>query len=466
MLEAAKALGGEAIFADGLLDEVCGLVEKPFALTGKFEDRFLAVPKEALISSMVEHQKYFAVVDKDGNLMPNFIFISNLQSKDPSQVIEGNEKVIRPRLADAAFFFETDLKRTLDSRLEGLDRVVFQTKLGSIGDKSRRIAALAGSIAGALGADTAKAERAGRLAKADLVSEMVLEFDKLQGIAGSYYASNDGEDAAVANAIAEHYLPKGMGDKLPSDDVAIAVALADRIDTLIGIFGIGQFPTGSKDPFALRRASLGVLRILVEKNINIDLGQLIDWALDSKWEVALTAEAKADTKATLIDYMLDRFSAWYQDQNIPTVVFQAVRAKGITQPLDINKRVQAVYAFSKLEGAEALAAANKRVSNILAKNDAFIGAPQVNEALLQEDAEKALAESVEVMTEALEPAFATGNYQEALSKLADLREPVDAFFDNVMVMADDEALKKNRLTLLNNLRNLFLQVADISVLQK
>lgn len=464
VLEAANTLGGEAIFADGLLDEVCGLVEKPFALTGKFEERFLAVPKEALISSMVEHQKYFAVVDKAGNLMPNFIFISNLQSKDPTQVIEGNEKVIRPRLADAAFFFETDLKRSLESRLEGLDRVVFQTKLGSIGDKSRRIATLAGSIASALKADTAQAERAGRLAKADLVSEMVLEFDKLQGIAGSYYASNDGEAAPVANAIAEHYLPKGMGDTLPSDDVALSVALADRIDTLIGIFGIGQFPTGSKDPFALRRAALAIIRIVQEKQLaTIDLAAIFAQAAELHGDNLSNDTVLADAAK----FLQERYRAIYQDQSVDVDCLFAVQAvvDANANPFDINERVLAVSQFKALPEAEALASANKRVGNILAKNADQAIAENVDTSLFSEAAETALNDAIDAVKAPVLAAIEAKNYSDALQQLASLRSSVDDFFDNVMVMADDPSVRNNRMALLSGLRTLFQLTADIGELQ-
>ncbi|NVK36349.1 MAG: glycine--tRNA ligase subunit beta [Gammaproteobacteria bacterium] len=453
-----EKLGGTAVIDEDLLDEVTSLNEWPTALAGNFDKAFLEVPAEALISSMKEHQKYFHVVDKSGKLMPNFITICNIESKDPQQVIEGNEKVIRPRLSDAKFFWDTDRKQTLESRFEKLDTVVWVQKLGTLKDKSERLMKLAAQISGAMGGDVALAERAGKLAKTDLLSDMVYEFTDLQGLAGSYYAQHDGEHAEVCAAMNEQYMPAFSGDNLPATVTGTALALADRLDSLVGLFGIGQIPTGGKDPFALRRASLGVLRLLVEKQIDIDLSDLIDWAIDNNWPTQLNA----DSKSKLIEYMLDRFSAWYQDENIPAVVFQAVRAKGITQPLDVNKRVQAVFAFSKLDSAEALAAANKRVSNILTKNDAFIDAPQINEALLQEDAEKVLAKALAEKAQAAAPLFEQGQYAEYLTALTPLRNSIDAFFDNVMVMADDEAVKQNRLALLNQLRNLFLKVADIS----
>jgi glycyl-tRNA synthetase beta chain len=455
-----EKLGGAAVIDEDLLDEVASLNEWPTALSGAFDELFLDVPAQALISSMKEHQKYFHVVDANEKLLPNFITVCNIESKDPQQVIHGNEKVIRPRLSDAKFFWDTDRKVSLDSRFEKLNTVVWVQKLGTLKDKAQRLSNLSGKIATAIGGDKALAERASKLCKTDLLSDLVLEFSDLQGLAGSYYAKHDGEHADVCAAMVEHYMPAFSGDDLPSTETGTALALADRLDSLVGLFGIGQIPTGGKDPFALRRASLGVLRLLVEKQINIDLSELVAWAIDNNWPT----ELKDDTQAKLTEYLLDRFSAMYQDQNIPAVVFQAVRAKGITQPLDINKRVQAVFAFSKLESAAALAAANKRVSNILAKNNAVIDSPVINDTLLQEDAEKVLAKELTNKAAEVQAIFDAGNYAEYLTSLTSLRASIDAFFDNVMVMADDEAVKKNRLALLNQLRNLFLQVADISLL--
>mgnify|MGYP003387155977 FL=1 len=457
-------LGGEAVIDEDLLDEVTSLNEWPTALAGTFDELFLDIPSQALISSMKEHQKYFHVVNKNGDLLPNFITVCNIESKDPQQVIHGNEKVIRPRLADAKFFWDTDRKVSLESRFEKLDTVVWVQKLGTLKDKAIRLSSLSGKIANAIGGDKALAERASKLCKTDLLSDMVLEFSDLQGLAGSYYAEHDGEHADVCAAMVEQYKPAFSGDDLPTTQTGLALALADRLDSLVGLFGIGQIPTGGKDPFALRRASLGVLRLLVEKDINIDISTLIDWAIGSSEENNWPIELKDDTKSKLTEYMLDRFSAMYQDQYIPAVVFQAVRAKGITQPLDINKRVQAVFAFSKLDSAAALAAANKRVSNILAKNNALSDVKPVNEALLIEDAEKVLAKELASKATEVQAIFDKGDYAEYLTALTSLRSSIDAFFDNVMVMADDEAVKQNRLALLNQLRNLFLQVADISLL--
>ena len=457
-----EEVGGIAYIDEDLLDEVTGLNEWPTALAGNFDEDFLRVPSEALISSMKEHQKYFHVEDKEGQLKPIFITLTNIESKDPQQVIEGNEKVIRPRLADAAFFWDTDRKNTLESRYEKLDTVVWVNKLGTLKAKTDRLVILADKIATAIQADSELAQRAAKLCKTDLLTDMVYEFSDLQGIAGTYYAQGDGEHSDVCAAMQEQYMPSFAGDDLPATQAGICVALADRIDSLVGLFGLGQIPTGSKDPFALRRASLGVLRILVEKNINIDLGQLIDWGIESVWETT----PKAETKATLTEYMLDRFSAWYKDQGIATEVFQAVRALGVTNALDINDRVQAVNLFSSMNEAQALASANKRVSNILAKNGGESVSAEINSALLTEEAEKILAQQVAAKQTEVKPLLADAKYKEALASLADLRDAVDAFFDNVMVMADDEAVKNNRLALLKQLQGLFIAIADISLLQQ
>ena len=454
-----KKLGGDAIIDADLLDEVTALNEWPVALAGSFDEDFLRVPPEALVSSMKEHQKYFHVM-KDGQLLPNFITIANIESTDPAQVISGNEKVIRPRLADAAFFWDTDRKQPLETRFEKLKSVVWVNGLGTVADKAQRIGKLAGRLADEIGADKALTDRAAQLCKNDLVSNMVYEFADLQGLAGKYYAEHDGEPADVAAAMVEQYMPAFAGDELPTTQTGTLIALADRLDSLVGLFGTGQIPTGSKDPFALRRASLGVLRLLVEKEINIDLGTLIDWTIDSDW----ATQPNADTKATLTEYLLDRFSAWYQDENIPTGVFQSVRALGITNALDINRRVQAVHQFNQLDAAEALAAANKRVSNILAKNGGDNFEATVNADLLQQAEEKTLAQEVAAKQQTLEPLMANSDYSAALNELAGLRTAVDAFFDNVMVMADDDAVKNNRLALLKQLQGLFIGIADISVL--
>lgn len=455
----AKKHNGQAVIDEDLLNEVTALVEWPQALTGRFEKRFLSVPAEALISSMKEHQKYFHVVDANQNLLPFFITVANIESTDPSQVIDGNERVIRPRLSDAVFFFETDKKTSLFEKRDALKKVVFQAKLGSLYEKTERIAQLAKAIAVKLNTDTSLAVRAGELCKSDLVSEMVLEFSDMQGIAGYYYANHDGEPADVAMAMNEHYMPRFAKDTLPATTTGAIVALADRLDTLVGIFGIGEQPTGSKDPFALRRASVAVLRILVEGKYDLDLRELLTLALEQYSDLP----QKEVVVEQVLTYMLERFRAWYEEQNIPIAVFQSVGAKQLSHPLDIDVRVQAVNHFRQLTEADALAAANKRVANILAKVDGEI-ANTVDKNLLQEDAEKSLATAIESKQKDVQPLFNQRNYKEALTSLATLRQVVDTFFDDVMVMADDEKLKNNRLALLQQLRALFFEVADISYL--
>ena len=455
---AAQTLGGTAVIDADLLDEVTALVEFPVALAGKFEESFLSIPSEALVSSMKEHQKYFHLVDNDGQLLPNFITLSNIVSEDPAQVIDGNERVIRPRLADAAFFFDTDKKTTLVAQRERLKTVVFQAKLGTIFDKTERISRLSKLIAEKIGESGTLASRAAELCKSDLVSNMVYEFPDMQGIAGYHYAQNDGEDAEVAQAINEQYMPKFAGDELPATATGSIIALADRLDTITGIFGIGQKPTGSKDPFALRRSSLGALRILVEKEYDLDLRELISAAAENFNELSNT-----NVVDDVITYMIERFRAWYEEANISAEVFQAVSAKGLSTPLDINNRVYAVAEFSKLAEAQALASANKRVSNILAKMD-HKPAETVDHSLLSETAEKALAEKLAQLEAKVKPLLDLANYTDALKLLAALRQPVDTFFDDVMVMTDDDKVRENRLALLQKLRQLFLEVADISLL--
>ena len=456
----ASALKARVVIDPDLLDEVTALVEWPVALTGSFEARFLEVPSEALVSSMKEHQKYFHLVNEEGALLPNFITICNIESKDPVQVIAGNERVIRPRLADAAFFFETDQKTPLADRLQKLESVVFQQKLGTVADKSRRLQRLAGALADKMGASAELAGRAALLAKADLVTEMVQEFADMQGIAGSYYALHDGEAPEVASAIAQQYWPRFAGDRLPESPTACAVGLADRLDTLVGIFGIGQPPTGSKDPFALRRASLSVLRIIVEQKLDLDLAWCLDQAASGYPEGVIAS----GTTAQVLDYMIERFRAWFEEEDIAPEVFRAVSAMKLSQPLDIQRRVHAVDAFTRLPEAAALAAANKRVSNILEKVEEGFNYGEVSADLLVEPAEKALSSHLGELAESSGAHLASGEYTQALSSLASLQAPVDAFFDDVMVNAEDTALRHNRLNLLQNLRQLFLQVADISQL--
>ncbi|HHE9438870.1 glycine--tRNA ligase subunit beta [Haemophilus influenzae] len=489
----ATALGGVADIEESLLEEVTSLVEYPNVLAAKFEERFLAVPAEALVYTMKGDQKYFPIYDKDGRLLPHFIFVSNINPEDPTAIIEGNEKVVRPRLTDAEFFFKTDLKQKLVDRLPRLETVLFQQQLGTLKDKTDRIEQLAGEIAKQIGADEAKAKRAGLLSKCDLMTNMVFEFTDTQGVMGMHYARHDGEDEEVAVALNEQYMPRFAGDELPKSLVASAVALADKFDTLTGIFGIGQAPKGSADPFALRRAALGALRIIVKKNLPLDLNDIISKAFDLYKELDNERLRNAPIAKTrggfseypegyvsfftrgddlvpkqkildeVVDFMLGRFRAWYQDEGIAVDVIQAVLARRPTRPADFDARVRAVSHFRTLDSAEALAAANKRVSNILAKAGAAIG--EINLTACVEPAEKALAEAVLALRTEVQPLIAQGDYTAVLDKLANLRAPVDSFFDNVMVNAEDPALRQNRLAILNTLQGLFLQVADISVLQ-
>ncbi|EMO4162885.1 glycine--tRNA ligase subunit beta [Morganella morganii] len=458
--KAALALGGVADLTDSLLEEVTSLVEWPVVLTAKFEEKFLAVPSEALVYTMKGDQKYFPVYDKNGNLMPNFIFVANIESSDPSQIIAGNEKVVRPRLADAEFFFKTDCKKRLEDNLPRLSTVLFQQQLGTLRDKTDRLEALAGWIAGQIGADVNHATRAGLLAKCDLMTNMVFEFTDTQGVMGMHYARHDGESEDVALALKEQYQPRYAGDNLPSTPVSDALAIADKMDTLAGIFGIGQHPKGDKDPFALRRAALGVLRIIVEKGYNLDLETLTQEAVRLYGDKLTNANVVTD----VVDFMLGRFRAWYQEQGFAIDTIQAVLARRPTRPADFDARMKAVTHFRTLEEAAALAAANKRVSNILSKSDDALN-DTVLASLMNAPEEIRLAAYVTDLKTQLAPLYAEGKYQEALTELASLREAVDAFFDSVMVMDKDDNIRRNRLTLLNELRNLFLGVADISLLQ-
>ncbi|WP_304526469.1 glycine--tRNA ligase subunit beta [Halomonas sp. I5-271120] len=461
VLAEAECLDAEAVIDEDLLVEVSGLVEWPVALTGSFDERFLEVPPECLISSMKANQKYFHLLDADGRLKPLFITIANIESRDPQQVIEGNEKVIRPRLADAAFFYDIDRKTPLAARREGLGSVVFQQQLGTLADKATRSVPVARFIADHIGGNAEHAQRATELAKCDLVTEMVLEFPELQGIMGCYYARQDGEAEDVAQALYEQYLPRFASDVIPQTRTGQALALADRLDTLTGIFGIGARPTGAKDPFALRRAAIGVLNILIKGELDLDLRELLELAA-AQHSGLPKAEGLVDE---VFDYMLDRFRAWTQDEGIAVEVYLAVRARPVTKPLDFARRVQAVHAFSQREEAAALAAANKRVANILAKQE-HDGSTHVDTHLLTEAAEHALAEALEARRVAVTPLFAEARYAEALDALSSLREPVDRFFDEVMVMAEDDDVRRNRLALLANLQALFLGVADIAELQQ
>ncbi len=453
----ASEFNAQAVIDPDLLDEVTALNEWPQALCGSFDAEFLQVPAEALISSMKEHQKYFHLL-QDAKLLNRFITISNIQSSNPQAVIAGNEKVIRPRLADAKFFWDTDRKHPLVSRLEKLKTVLFQKELGTLFDKTQRLIALAEAISSRIGGEPALAARAAQLSKCDLLSEMVFEFTELQGLAGSYYAAADGEHSEVAAAIAEQYKPAFAGDSLPQSKSGMALALAERLDTLVGIFGIGQPPTGTKDPFALRRASLGVLRILLEQGLDLDLAELLALARQQHSNLKV-----AEVEAQVLSYLLDRFAGLYQEQGIDQRVFAAVRSKNLSNALDIDQRVKAVAHFSALPEADSLAAANKRVANLLAKNpiDADLA---VSAELLSEPAEQALAQALSTAQAEVAPLLAARQYQQALVALAALRPAVDAFFDQVMVMADDQQVRNNRLALLQQLRALFLEVADLALL--
>ncbi len=452
-------LGGTTSIDAVLLDEVTALVEWPVALAGKFEPRFLEVPQEALIASMQDHQKFFPVLNADGRLLPVFITVSNLESHDPQKVIEGNERVIRPRLSDAAFFWEQDRKQPLESRRARLAHVVYQTQLGSVLEKSDRVTALAAYIAQQLGSEVAHAQRAGTLCKCDLLSAMVFEFPELQGLMGRYYAQADGEAEAVAIALEEQYKPQAAGDDLPATPTGQALALAERMDTLVGLFGIGQPPTGDKDPFALRRAALGVLRILIERALPLDLAALIEQTQGGYPAGVL----KDDVREPVLDFMLSRLRAYYSEAGLALNAFEAVLACRPTQPLNFDHRLRAVAAFASREEAASLAAANKRTSNLLKKVDEALP-DVVDPAVLSAPAEQALLQATEALEDEVRAASAAADYPRALEALARLREPVDRFFDEVMVMSEDATERGNRLALLQRLRHLFLHVADVSLL--
>ncbi|UUD62326.1 glycine--tRNA ligase subunit beta [Pseudomonas seleniipraecipitans] len=450
---------GTAIVPPALLEEVSALVEWPVPLVCSFEERFLEVPQEALITTMQDNQKYFCLLDANGKLLPRFITVANIESKDPAQIISGNEKVVRPRLTDAEFFFKQDKKQKLESFNGRLANVVFQAQLGTVYDKAQRISALAGFIAERIGGDAKRGARAGLLSKCDLASEMVGEFPEMQGIAGYYYALHDGEPQDVALALNEQYMPRGAGAELPSTLTGAAVALADKLDTLVGIFGIGMLPTGSKDPYALRRAALGVLRILIEKGLDLDLGKTVDFAVRQ-----YGGKVKATGLAPqVLDFIFDRLRARYEDEGVDVSVYQAVRAVNPLSPLDFDQRVQAVQAFRALPEAEALAAANKRVSNLLSKADGQI-ATSIEAHYFDTPAEFTLNAAIQQADNAVQPMAQARQYREALAQLASLRKPVDSFFEAVLVNAEDPKVRANRYALLARLRGLFLGVADISVL--
>jgi glycyl-tRNA synthetase beta chain len=460
VMEAAAKSDGRAVIDEALLDEVTGLVEWPVAVVGSFDQRFLEVPPECLISAMKGHQKYFHMVDGNGALMPNFITISNIESRRPEYVREGNERVIRPRLSDADFFWTQDKKLKLEEHLERLKSVLFQSKLGSLYDKSLRVAALAEPLALAIGGEPQRAARAALLAKCDLMTNMVFEFTELQGIMGRYYATHDGEDAEVAAALDEQYLPRFAGDALPAGKTGQALALAEKLDTLVGIFGIGQLPSGDKDPFALRRAALGALRIIIEGRLDIDLKAMLGHAAET--HVGLFDNPLVINQ--VFDFMMTRLKAYYADSGVAPDTFEAVLALQPTQPLDLDARIRAVTAFRQLPEAQSLAAANKRIGNILKKAEQAIP-DHVDPARFTDKAEQALATKIETLAGVVTPLFAARDYAAALKELAALRPEVDTFFDEVMVMADDPAVRSNRLALLKQLSGLFLKVADLGQLQ-
>ena len=460
VLAAAAEGGGEAVIDDALLDEVTALNEWPVAVAGRFDEAFLEVPAEALIKTMQDNQKYFPVVDAEGRLKNAFITISNIDSRAPEKVRAGNERVVRPRLADARFFWQQDQKQPLEAFAPALEKVVFQEKLGTLADKVRRVTQLAESIATETGADVAMVKRAAQLSKCDLMTEMVGEFASLQGVMGRRYAEVAGEPEEVALALDEQYMPRGASDDTASTRSGQILSISDRIDTLVGIFAIGQQPTGAKDPYALRRASLGVLRTLIERRLDLDLRELLQRAATL---LADRVEAGAVVEA-VFDYVLERLRAYYLDRGVAIDVFEAVAALKPSRPLDFDRRIHAVAAFRQLPEAKSLAAANKRVGNILKKAGAAGG--EVDPGLLREAEEKALFEALEQLAAETEALFAAADYTAALSRLAALREPVDAFFDAVMVMADDAAVRDNRLALLARMRALFMRVADLSRLHQ
>jgi glycyl-tRNA synthetase beta chain len=453
--------GGQTVIDNDLLNEVTALVEWPVALQGRFDTGYLEVPPEALISAMQDHQKYFPVVDTGGNMLPRFIFVSNIESSHPDNVINGNERVLNARFSDARFYWDSDRKVPLDHHIERLKSVVFHNKLGSVHDRMQRVRSLASRVARLMGTDIDTAERAATLAKADLLTGMVYEFPDLQGTMGRYYALHQNEKREVADAIREQYLPRHAGDALPASATGRVLSIADKIDSLVGIFSIGEIPTGDKDPFALRRASLGVLRIMIEDFVDLDLRELLGHA------AALYELDEADAEAVtqqVFDYMLDRLQAYYSEHGYSSQQINSVLQRKPERPVDFDARLSAVAAFAELPEAEALAAANKRISNILRKSGQSVGM-HVETTLLIVDAEKSLYDQIENLGSTVEPMFKRGDYTNALTRLAALRPAVDRFFDDVMVMDEDEQLRNNRLALLNRLAKLFLRTADLSVLQ-
>jgi glycyl-tRNA synthetase beta chain len=461
VIKSAKSLGGVAVIDDDLLAEVTALNEWPIAVAGEFEKEYLSVPAEALIKTMQDNQKYFPVIDKNNELMNFFITISNIDSKTPEKVKAGNERVIRPRLADAKFFWEQDQKQPLESFGKQLGKVVFQAKLGSIGDKTNRVAGLAVNIASQIGANVEFARRAAVLSKCDLMTDMVGEFTALQGVMGKRYAQVGGEADEVATALDEQYMPRGASDGTPTTATGQVLAISDKLDTLVGIFAIGQKPTGEKDPYALRRAALGILRTIIERELDLDLKQLIDTSADLFANQVDTADARNE----VFEFMLERLRAYYLDREVPVDVFDAVSALKPSRPLDFDKRIKAVSAFRSLPEAESLSAANKRVGNILKKAELH-DASVVNAGLFELQQEETLYNELETLKSKTTPMFDAGDYEAALRDLSALRKPVDDFFDNVMVMTDNMEVRNNRIALLNKMSSLFMRAADLSRLHQ
>jgi len=456
VMQVASKSKANAVIDESLLDEVCALVEYPCAFSGGFDQKFLSVPEEALISAMKSHQKYFHMVDDNEKLLPSFISVANIESSDLSVIIDGNERVIRPRLSDSEFFWEKDKTESLESRLSKLNDVLFMKLLGSMGDKVKRIESLSSYIAGVIGANVDYSARAGLLSKSDLVSDMVGEFADLQGVMGGYYALNDGEDESVSIAIREHYHPRFSGDSLPSSKEGLVVAIADKLDTITGIYGIGQGPTGSKDPYALRRMALGLLRIMVEGQLNLDLKALIAQSLSLH-----SSKVDASSADDIYQFMMDRLRAYYKEQKVSAKAFEAVLTVRPESPYDFHRRVEALNLFTQQSESESLIESNKRIANILKEHDNL--GTDVDTSVFVEDAEKALYEAVSNVAKDLS---LSADYEQTMNKLLGLKDSIDSFFDQVMVNTDDEILKRSRLTLLNWVRSLFLSVADISYLSK
>jgi glycyl-tRNA synthetase beta chain len=456
VMQVASKSKANAVIDESLLDEVCALVEYPCAFSGGFDQKFLSVPEEALISAMKSHQKYFHMVDDNEKLLPSFISVANIESSDLSVIIDGNERVIRPRLSDSEFFWEKDKTESLESRLSKLNDVLFMKLLGSMGDKVKRIESLSSYIAGVIGANVDYSARAGLLSKSDLVSDMVGEFADLQGVMGGYYALNDGEDESVSIAIREHYHPRFSGDSLPSSKEGLVVAIADKLDTITGIYGIGQGPTGSKDPYALRRMALGLLRIMVEGQLNLDLKALIAQSLSLH-----SSKVDASSADDIYQFMMDRLRAYYKEQKVSAKAFEAVLAVRPESPYDFHRRVEALNLFTQQSESESLIESNKRIANILKEHDNL--GTDVDTSVFVEDAEKALYEAVSNVAKDLS---LSADYEQTMNKLLGLKDSIDSFFDQVMVNTDDEILKRSRLTLLNWVRSLSLSVADISYLSK